>query len=217
MRMDYHLLHPALQYIKWIELHYIADGRTSSKETVDFIIGTDFEWNCVVISLTVIVIILSLKTYSIGFFECCYYHQCHYYFFDMNIIIILKIDIYYCYYYYYNYHYYYHNYWLLSLIVAIIVFFRTYPNALYCFLVKSRVVRLATTIDVQAKLLIRVNLSAHIVSYQVATTIAVRTCLSRSLLTLCITVILLYAFYIVSCTLSNKHFRVRVRVRYQFT
>ena len=96
-------------------------------------------------------------------------------------------------------------------------FFRTYPNALYCFLVKSRVVRLATTIDVQAKLLIRVNLSAVIVSYQVATTIAVRTCLSRSLLTLCITVILKYAFYIVSCTLSNKHFRVRVRVQaYQF-
>ena len=67
MQMDYHLLHPALQYIKWIELHYIADGRTSSKETVDFIIGTDFEWNCVVTSLTVIVIILSLKTDSIGF------------------------------------------------------------------------------------------------------------------------------------------------------
>ena len=52
------------------------------------------------------------------------------------------------------------------------------------------------------------NLSAHIVSYQVAPTIAVRTCFSRSLLTLYTTVILLYAFYIVSCTLSNKHFRV---------
>ena len=103
------------------------------------------------------------------------------------------------------------NYYLSLLLL--LFFFRTYPNALYCFLVKSRVVRLATTIDVQAKLLITVNLSAHIVSYQVATTIAVRTCFSRSLLTLCITVILLYAFYIVSCTLSNKHFRVRVRVR----
>ena len=57
------------------------------------------------------------------------------------------------------------------------------------------------------------NLSDHIVSYQMVLTMAARTYLSRSLLILHITVILLYAFYIVSCILSNKHFRVRIRVR----
>ena len=77
----------------------------------------------------------------------------------------------------------------------------------------SRAVRLATAMDVRAKLLIRVKLSDHIVSYQMVLTMAVRTYLSRSLLILHITVILLYAFYIVSCILSNKHFRAGVRVR----
>ena len=67
MQIDYHLLRYALQYIKWIELHYIADSRTSSEETVDFSVGTDLEGHCVVIFLTGIVIIVSLKTISVVF------------------------------------------------------------------------------------------------------------------------------------------------------
>ena len=50
-----------------LELHYIVGGRTSSTETVDISIGTDLEWYCVVISLTGIVIILSLKIISVFF------------------------------------------------------------------------------------------------------------------------------------------------------
>ena len=130
----------------------------------------------------------------------------------MNIIIIIKTDI--------IYYYYYFTIIILSpsilLLLLSSLFFELIQVLCITFLLnQSRVVRLATTTDVQAKLLIRVKLklSAHIVSYQVAPTIAVRTCLSRSLLTLYMTVILLYAFHTVSCTLSNKQFRVRVRVR----
>ena len=65
--MDCHLFHSALQDIKLLELHYTVDSRTSSTETVDISIGTDLEWYCVVISLTCIVIILSLKTISVVF------------------------------------------------------------------------------------------------------------------------------------------------------
>ena len=37
-------------------------------------------------------------------------------------------------------------------IITFIIIFQTYPNALCCFLVKSQVVSLVTTTDVQAKL-----------------------------------------------------------------
>ena len=160
----------------WINLTLSWDNRIKK------ISGTDMEWHCVVISLTGIVITLSLKIIKVGFLVLLLSSMSSL-FFVTNIIIIIKIDVIYHYQYYHYYCYYYH------LLLLSLFFFRTYPNALYCFLVKSRVVRLATTIDVQAKLLIRLNWSAHIVSYQVATTIAVHMCLSRSLLTLCITVI----------------------------
>ena len=61
------LFHSALQDIKWLESHYIVGVRTSSTETVDISIGTDLEWYCVVISLTSIVFILSLKTITVVF------------------------------------------------------------------------------------------------------------------------------------------------------
>ena len=106
---------------------------------------------------------------------------------------------------------------IIIIIVTIIVIFRTNPNALYNFLVKSRVVRLATTTDVQAKLLIRVKFVSTYRTLSDGSYDSGSTCLRKSLLTLYMTVILLYAFYTVSCTLSNKHFRVRVRnLRHSF-
>ena len=99
MRMDYLLFHSALQDIKWLELHYIVGGRTSSTETVDISIGTDLEWYCVVISLTSIVIILSLKTISVVFLVLLL-SPMSLLFSVMNIIIIKNdiIDYYYHYY-----------------------------------------------------------------------------------------------------------------------
>ena len=91
MQIDYHLLHSALQYIKWIELYYFADGRTSSKETFDFIIGTDFEWHCVVTSLTSIVIMLSLKTINIGFLVLLLSSMSLLFFFTWILLLSLKL------------------------------------------------------------------------------------------------------------------------------
>ena len=54
--------------IKWIELHHIVDGCTSSKKkTVHISVSIVLEWHQVVISFTGIVIMLSLKTISVVF------------------------------------------------------------------------------------------------------------------------------------------------------
>ena len=43
MQMDYDPFNSALQDIKWIGLHYIVDGHTSSNEIIDINTGTDLE------------------------------------------------------------------------------------------------------------------------------------------------------------------------------
>ena len=79
-------------------------------------------WNGIVLSFLSLVLLSYFHwKLSVLFFKCCYYHQCQYYFSVVNIIIIIKMTLSI----------------IIIVIVIIIVIFRTYPSALYYFLVKS--------------------------------------------------------------------------------